>query len=109
MNLFDCLTLQELTEASAHDALSPVKPGPEQPWAWPIKFHKDLGILTSWLNFMTDRSQIFRTWGLIEGGDYYGPNFVWNEYQRVNNIISAFFYVFLFNIIKFIFVLEPFR
>lgn len=109
MNLFEALTLQELTEASAHDALSPVKPGPEQPWVWPIKYHKELGILTSWLNHMTDRSQIFRSWGLIDGGKYYGPNFVWKEYSRASNIVTAVIMAVLTNLLTFVLIMGPVR
>jgi hypothetical protein len=86
--LFEHATLQEIHEASAFDALSPVK-GPEQPFRKPIQKNEDLGMLTSWINNTGDRSIVFRSWGLIDGGEYYGKNFTWKEYLRVSNYVMA--------------------
>jgi len=97
MTVFEHATLQELHEASQFDALSPVK-GPEQPFRYPIRKDEDLGILTSWINNTGDRSVVFRSWGLLDDGKYYGQQFTWKEYMRVSSYVTAFIWMVLLKI-----------
>ncbi|KAI5776650.1 hypothetical protein EDC01DRAFT_624956 [Geopyxis carbonaria] len=108
MTVFDTATLQELHEATQPYALSPVK-GIDQPTQYPMRRDPDLGILTSWANDTADRSQVFRSWGLIDGGAFYGRNFVWKEYMRVSNWISAVFWMIVLNLGVVLLILGPFR
>jgi len=108
MAVFEHATLQEITEASRFDALSPVR-GPEQPWTSPIRRDHDLGVLTSSISHTTDRAIVFRSWGLWDGGQYYGPNFTWKEYMRVSHYISAIFWMVAFTIAPIFPLFAPFR
>jgi hypothetical protein len=108
MTLFEHATLQEIHEASAFDALSPVK-GPEQSFRYPIRKDEDLGVLTSWVNNTGDRGVVFRSWGLINGGKYYGENFTWKEYMRVSNYFIAFAWFCLMKAAILIPLIAPFR
>jgi hypothetical protein len=106
--MLDHATLQELHEASNPYALSPVK-GIEQPFRRPVRKDKDLGILTSYLNNVPDRAIIFRSWGLMDGGKYYGKNFTWKEYMTVSNYVSAIFWVIVLNTAVILYLFWPFR
>ncbi|KAF8248242.1 hypothetical protein K440DRAFT_583674 [Wilcoxina mikolae CBS 423.85] len=106
--LFEHATLHELCEAAKFDALSPVK-GPEQPFRYPICRDADLGILTSWIGSTGDRSIVFRSWGLIEEGKFYGEKFSWKEYRRVSNYVSAFSLFILMNIAIIVPLISPLR
>ncbi|KAA8908864.1 Saccharopine dehydrogenase-domain-containing protein [Sphaerosporella brunnea] len=108
MTLFEHATLQEIHESSAFDALSPVK-GPEQPFRKPIIKDEDLGMLTSWVNNTGDRSIVFRSWGLIDGGEYYGENFTWKEYLRCSNYVMAIIWFCLMKMAILIPLIGPLR
>lgn len=101
-------SLQELMDSGKHDAISPIK-GPEQPFRSPIIRDPDLGILTTWASAIGDRTIIFRSWGLMEGGKYYGEDFTWNEYMRVRNYFSAVFFFIVFNLAMILPLFGPFR
>ncbi|KAF8539824.1 Saccharopine dehydrogenase-domain-containing protein [Trichophaea hybrida] len=106
--LFEHATLHDICKAAKFDALSPVK-GPKQPFRYPICRDVDLGILTSWIGSTGDRSIVYRSWGLIEGGKFYGENFSWKEYRRVSNYVSAFSLLIIMNIAIIIPLLSPLR
>jgi len=108
MTLFEHATLQELHEASKFDALSPVK-GPEQPFHYPIRNDEDLGLLTSWINNAGDRSVVFRSWGLLDDGEYYGQHFTWKEYMRVTSYVMAFIWMLLMKVAIVIPLIAPLR
>ncbi|CCX05117.1 hypothetical protein FPQ18DRAFT_263131 [Pyronema domesticum] len=109
MTVFEHATLQELHESSAFDALSPVKPGPEQPFRSPVIRDEHLGILTSWVNNTGDRSIVFRSWGLMDEGNYYGKDFTWKEYQRVSNWVSAIIWFIIMKVIIIVPLFAPLR
>lgn len=106
--MFEHASLQELSEASKFDALSPVK-GPEQPYRSPILRDENLGILTSWINNSGDRAIVFRSWGLFDGGKFYGESFSWKEYKRVSTYVSAIIVFALMNIIILVPLFAPLR
>lgn len=108
MAVFETATLQEINEASRFDALSPVK-GPEQPFQKPIRNDPDLGILAPWFTATTDRAIVFRSWGLYDGGEYYGPNFTWAEYRSMSNYLTATVWMILINVMSLIPIFGPFR
>ena len=101
-------TLQEISQAATFDAISPVK-GPEQPSRKSVYRDEDLGVLTSWFNNIGDRSTVFRTWGLMDGGKYYGPRFSWSEYMRVSGWISAIFFYIVLKLFAILPIFPPFR
>lgn len=89
INLFEQCTLLELHEAAAHDALSPVKPAPEQPFEWPVHKDEDFGVVCGHFSQVPDRAQVFRSWGLMEGGRWYGENLVWTEVMKRKGWVHA--------------------
>ena len=55
-----------------------------------------LGILTSSINAGPDIATVQRSWGLLDGGSFYGPNFQYHEYMTVPNfIVGAAFHTAL--------------
>lgn len=108
MAVFEHATLQEIVDAAHFGALSPVRV-PPQPTRWPIRDDEDLGILSSYINESADQAIVMRSWGLFEGGEYYGSDFTWREYMRVANWITAFFWMFVAFVALLLPVLGPMR
>ncbi|TVY26953.1 putative trans-acting enoyl reductase, partial [Lachnellula hyalina] len=95
--LLDAYSLKEIAATSAPYALSPI-PGPKtkSPTSWVTKVLgirevSDLGILTSYLGAAADRPLVHRTWGLLGGPSFYGPNFRFSEYMKAQNYLLAIF------------------
>ena len=63
-----------------------------------VRSHPDLGTLTSFFAAPSNIAVVQRTWGLLDSGKYYGPNFQYSEYLRVRNtfygVIVHFSFVF---------------
>lgn len=89
--LFTKYSLSDLSRSNAAYALSPIPaPKPTTP------LHRDsrltgarhlptLGTLTVSPTHLTDRSIVHRSWGLLGGSNFYGPNFQYSGYLRVRN------------------------
>lgn len=65
-------------------------PKPQNPvsfWtrALGVRFVPDLGILTTGFAGNSNEAIVQRSWGLLDGGELYGPKFTFHEYQRVQN------------------------
>ncbi|PQE08836.1 Saccharopine dehydrogenase protein [Rutstroemia sp. NJR-2017a WRK4] len=54
-----------------------------------IKVVPDLGILTTSIAGRTDLPIIHRSWGMLGGADFYGPNFHVSEYMKARNYLTA--------------------
>jgi hypothetical protein len=50
----------------------------------------DLGILTTSLGRVSDTPIVQRSWGLLGGPDFYGPNFHFTEFMKSRNYLTAF-------------------
>ena len=94
-SLMDVFSMKQIAASHAPYALSPV-PGPKASLAksWTTKFFgvnvvPDLGILTTSIASMTDTPIIQRSWGLLGGSDFYGPNFTFSEYMKSRNYLTA--------------------
>ncbi|KAF2119729.1 Saccharopine dehydrogenase-domain-containing protein [Lophiotrema nucula] len=70
---------------------------------------KDLGILTDSPQAVSDVGIVYRSWGLFDSGNLYGPNFTFTEYMRASNIFvgALVHYGFLMTLISFL--LPPVR
>jgi short subunit dehydrogenase-like uncharacterized protein len=95
--LMDTFTLKELQAAHAPYSISPI-PGPKTPSPTPfltkilgVRNVPDLGILTTSLGRVSDTPIVERSWGLLGGSSFYGPNFHFSEYMRVRNTFAAVF------------------
>lgn len=93
LNLFGYYSLKDVANAFSPWALSPV-PGPK-PSRGPslinkllgLRFDPDLGTLTTFVAAAGNTAIIHRTWGLQDGGRYYGLKFHYSEYIQVRNAV----------------------
>ncbi|TGZ80719.1 hypothetical protein EX30DRAFT_307307, partial [Ascodesmis nigricans] len=78
LNLLDTLPLSTIAASSHAGSISPI-PVPCQPRQFPIRRKPDLGIVCDSVFVAVNRPPALRTWGLLDGGKYYGPDFAWTE------------------------------
>lgn len=92
MNVY---SLKDIVAANAPYALSPIpKPKTQTPVSWVTKLFgvrtvPRLGILTTYFFSSLDKPLVGRSWGLLGGPDFYGPNFHFSEYMKVGNRFAA--------------------
>lgn len=91
LGLMDHFTLKELAECAKPFKHSPI-PGPtaatSKPWytrILGIRHVPLLGTLTTYVGAVSDVPIVERSWGLLGGSQFYGPNFRYSEYFRVNS------------------------
>ncbi|CZR66899.1 uncharacterized protein PAC_16800 [Phialocephala subalpina] len=96
-NIMESYSLKQIQAAGVPYAISPI-PGPKAKDTTSlvtkilgIRVVPDLGILTSSLGGMADRPIVQRSWGLLGGDKFYGPNFHFYEYMKARNHLSAIF------------------
>jgi hypothetical protein len=96
----DVFSLKQLKAAHAPFALSPI-PGPKasnsKSWVtklFGIKVVPDLGILTTSLGGVANVPIVQRSWGLLGGSRFYGPNFSYSEYMKSRNHLTAVIFHF---------------
>lgn len=88
--------------------MSPIK-GPDIPYSYPIRRHKELGLLTRWIQAIPDLALVMRSWGLYGGGEYYGKKFVFREYRKTSNWVTAVLWVALINVLSIVPLIAPLR
>jgi hypothetical protein len=54
-----------------------------------VRVVPDLGTLTTSLGRVSDTPIVERSWGLLGGADFYGPNFTFSEFLRTRNYLTA--------------------
>lgn len=94
--LFDTYSLTQIAKSSEPYCLCPVavptgragKPLIEKVTG--TRSVSDLGTLTTSLQGGPDATIVNRSWGLIEGGKYYGSNFRFSPYMRARNVLIGF-------------------
>jgi hypothetical protein len=91
----DAFSVKELVAANEPYAISPIK-GPKTPnpnsfvtRLFGVRAVRDLGILTTSLTAMMDTPIVHRSWGLLGGEDFYGPNFYFSELLKARNHLTA--------------------
>ena len=106
LSIFDIFTLKQFKESHAPYALSPI-PGPKtrDPTPWINKIFgfrsvPDLGILTTHIGGMIDVPIVHRSWGLLGGASFYGPNFRFSEYMKARNYLGAIAFHFAVSIVS---------
>ncbi|RPB08921.1 hypothetical protein P167DRAFT_538908 [Morchella conica CCBAS932] len=88
LSVWEIATLQEMFHARRTYSLSPIK-GLDLPFIPPIQQHEDLGILTKNVQASHDEKVVMRSWGLNQGGEWYGRNFMFREYRSVETMFMA--------------------
>jgi hypothetical protein len=93
--ILDTFSLKQLEAAGAPYAISPI-PGPKtsNPTSlitklFGVRVVPDLGTLTTWLGGVSDVPIVQRSWGLLGGADFYGPNFHFGEFIKSRNYLAA--------------------
>ena len=96
LSIFDSYSLSEFANAQKPWSLCPVAP-PKQSASKPlfetitgVRSVSDLGTLTDSLQGPADIPIVHRTWGLYDGGQYYGSNFRLSAYMRARNALTGF-------------------
>ena len=96
-------------------ALSPI-PGPasDKPVSlfsriFGVRVVPKLGILSSSLAAKPNEAIVQRSWGLFDGGKFYGSNFTFHEYQRAGSKLSGFASHLALTFGLFLVTLSPFR
>ena len=115
INIFDHYSLAELAKSLAPWALSPV-PGPTSSGGpsllanlLGVRSHPDLGTLTTFIAGPGNTAIVQRSWGLHQGGRYYGPKFHYSEYLRVRNALVGVGVHFAFAFASLVLLLSPVR
>lgn len=95
LSLLDVYSFKQLGAANAPYALSPI-PGPKIANSKPMITRlfgvcvvPDLGILTTSMGASADQAIVQRSWGLLGGNSFYGPNFRISEYSKARNYLMA--------------------
>lgn len=95
LTIFDTYSASQLAQAQKPWCLCPVEP-PAQSHAKSVletltgvRYSADLGTLTDSLQGPADVPIVHRSWGLFDGGRYYGPNFRVSAYQRTRNALTG--------------------
>ncbi|KAF4548740.1 Hypothetical protein D9617_25g060690 [Elsinoe fawcettii] len=95
LGLFDSYSLSFVGKAMKPWALSPIAPVKTQDSKVSPSFFQtltgvrsvpDLGTLTTSLQGAVDRTQVYRTWGLIDSGKFYGASFRFFPYMTARNV-----------------------
>lgn len=108
LSVWENATLQEMFHARRTYALSPVK-GYDVPFSSPIYNNNDLGLLTKNIQASHDEKIVMRSWGLAEGGEYYGQHFMFKEYTVARNMLMAIFVYFMMSAMQLLPYLVPVR
>ena len=100
LSVFEHYSISHLIKSSKPYALSPVSPQntlkvKQGFWAkfvrslTGIRSVPEFGTLMTSVNGGTDRTIVYRSWGLIDAGAFYGPKFRFSPYAKANNIFQA--------------------
>lgn len=92
LSLLDHYSFKEVAESSGTWASSPV-PGPKHRDSSSllsnllgVRSIEGLGTLTTSISAGPNTATVQRSWGLLDGGRFYGPNFSYREYAAVRNM-----------------------
>ncbi|KAK1071694.1 hypothetical protein LTR74_003065 [Friedmanniomyces endolithicus] len=95
LTLFDTYSLSHLGKSGQPWSLAsakPTQPAPSRPLlekVTGVRTVSDLGTLTDSLQSAADIPIVNRTWSLIDGGRFYGPNFHMTCYARTRNTLTG--------------------
>ena len=102
LSIMDKYPTKEIVKANSGNwSSSPIKRTAPPPSSLVSKFFgvrtiPDLGIVTTSLNAGPNVAVVQRSWGLLDGGKYYGSNFQFYEFMTVRNFwVGALFHIAL--------------
>jgi hypothetical protein len=97
LGILDVYSVKELAAAHSPYGICPI-PGPKVAESkslitkiFGIRTVPDLGILTTSFGGVADRPIVHRSWGLLGGDKFYGPNFRFSEFMKARNYLGAVF------------------
>lgn len=111
LSILDTYGISGMAVVNKAFALSPVS-GPEvQPneslfsKITGVRTTPHLGTLTSSISASVNKAVVERSWGLLENGKLYGPNFSYAEYMRVKGFVTGVLlhYAFVFGALALVF------
>ncbi|KAA6413668.1 MAG: Saccharopine dehydrogenase Homospermidine synthase [Lasallia pustulata] len=95
LGILDHYSWKEVAKATMPWAMSPV-PRPKSVRSTPfmskllgVRSVPDLGTLTTSITAGPNAAIVYRSWGLFDGGDFYGHNFEYHEYMRARNAFTG--------------------
>ena len=115
LGLLDRYSLKEVAKSAGTWASSPVpRTGPEDGSSlisklFGVRKVPGLGTLTSSISAGPNIATVQRSWGLLEGGKLYGPNFTYHEYLSVRNTTIAVVVHFVFAFMSLAAAIPPIR
>lgn len=96
-SLFDLFSIAQIRTAMKPWSLSPLGPTPGSRQSsglgqrlLGVRSVPDLGTLATSLQGAVDATQVYRSHGLIDRGDHYGPKFRFQPYMRTRNVLTGF-------------------
>jgi short subunit dehydrogenase-like uncharacterized protein len=97
LSQFEHYTPSQVAEAYEPFALSPVphKGGSSSPSKglaerlFGVRHHNYFGVLTSWFQSAMDCAIVHRSWGLLDGGKFYGENFSFSEWMVAESNLTG--------------------
>lgn len=115
LSTLDAYSLRDIGRANKPWAMSPI-PGPRtrSPVSlftrlFGVRRVHGLGTMTTSIAGSTNRAIVQRSWGLLDKGRFYGPNFQYSEYLSVRNTLVGITVHFAFAIGSLILLLRPIR
>ena len=92
LNMYESIDPKTMAESLQPWALSPIEGRKASSGAnmLGMRHDKTLGLLsTSSPTERQDRALVHRSWALLDGGNFYGPNFFYNEYNRASGTFAG--------------------
>ncbi|KAL8793736.1 MAG: hypothetical protein Q9195_003677 [Heterodermia aff. obscurata] len=115
LSTLDAYSLKEIGRANKPWAMSPI-PGPRSRSLEPlftrlfgVRVVNGLGTMTTSIAGSSNRAIVQRSWGLLDKGKYYGPNFQYSEYLSVRNTLFGIAVHFAFALGSLLLLLRPIR
>lgn len=93
LSILDHYSFKQIGKASGSWATSPIpRPKPQSSRSWAskllgIRSVPGLGILTTSISAAPNIAVVQRSWGLFDGGKFYGSKFQYSEYMRARNSV----------------------
>ncbi|KAH8652028.1 Saccharopine dehydrogenase-domain-containing protein [Ilyonectria robusta] len=97
LSMFDFYSSSQIADSYKPFALSPVQPPvssapPSQSFRtnfFGTRYDRELGFLADWYQSAMDTAVVQRSWGLLAGGEAYGPNFRFGEWMAAKSSFHA--------------------
>ena len=115
LSIMDHYSLKQIEKSSGSWATSPISgPKPQSSRSWVSSFLgirsvAGLGTLTTSISAGPNIAVVQRSWGLIDGGKFYGSRFQYNEYMRVRNSVIGIAIHFALALAGFALIFPPVR